>query len=140
MNFNHLEFAAYLELFPTIDYYAIGVQFSKDFVIKEPFGLDTNLSILIGPEMNLVSRYGLPASQVGENVITTKEYFNWALSLKLRLDEPKGLPIYIEGQSNLTMRHDIIHLWGREALPSGTLPALWDQRSFYLTIGFYIIR
>lgn len=126
---NNLEVGLFVELFPTIDYYANGMDVS--YVID----LKGRWSTSIGAELMYVQRPGLePDSDIDSFTLTRWPYLNWGLNLRVRYDLSDKW--FLESQKNLNHRNDIIGLWGRGALPSGTFPALWEGRSWYLSIGY----
>lgn len=144
LNVNYWEFSAGAEIFPTIDYYAIFLGLHKEVAtipLTSGRNYDSNLAMLMGFEINMVERRGLDYSTTrwaGIDEDRHPTFYNPTLSTILRWDRPFNFPGYIDGQGTLTFRYDIKDNWGRDAMPSGTLPAMWDQRAFYLSFGFYI--
>lgn len=116
-----IEFGIYVEVFPAIDYYSHGIDISYNIEIGK-------FSILPGLELQNVTR--------GDFDIASWPYLNWGANTRVRYAFAKRW--FVEAQLNLQYRSDIIELWGRDALSSGTIPALWDSRSFYTSIGFII--
>lgn len=117
----NVEFGIYVEVFPAIDYYSHGLDLSYNIDIGK-------FSILPGVELQNVSR--------GDFDFGSWPYLNWGVNTRVRYFLSDKW--FLEGQFNAQYRTDIIEQWGRKALPSGTIPALWESRSFYMSIGFII--
>ena len=139
---NYFEIGVNVNLFPTIHYKAIGISLHKEILtLNLSNNNSSKFATLIGCEWNLVSREGLDVEgTVWKGLYDEVEgtFHNFALSLILRYDNPFDLPIFVEGNFDMMYRADIVYAWGRDALPSGTLPAMWYGRSVHLNFGFYL--
>lgn len=139
-----LRAGGFLEWFPTIDYFAMGLEAGSPLRIDNAFDFvfeswETDIVITPGVTGQWVWRDGLPEDTYGENV-TVYEYFVWGLFLELQFDEIFGdSRWYFAIQGDLLYRSDKYGIWGRGVDPSGTLPALWANRSLYFEIGFEIL-
>lgn len=123
-----VEIGLSMEIFPEIDFYSQNIDLNYVFPAIETSIFD--IKILTGLEASLVRRE--------ENFsLLDYRYLNWGANTRVRIQKPKETNFFAEIQFNVNHRNDIIELWGRNALPSGTLPALWSGRSLYLSIGYY---
>ena len=116
-----IEGGIYVEIFPEIGYWSHGID--------------------LGYQINVGSFQIVPSVEL-QNIQRNEkfDFGQWqyiGLGANTRVRKFFGSsPFFIEGQFNVIYRSDIIDLWGRDALPSGTLPALWESRSFYMSIGY----
>ena len=153
LSYDWWRFGTYLEIFPTIDYFAMGLQFGTPIRIEngldwieigflgiDTYNWQTDVVIIPSLETQMVWRDGLPEESIPNNV-TIKEASNWSLSLEIQFDQIiKDSPLYVSIEGTLTYRHDKYNIWGRQVDPSGTFPALWENRAVYLKIGCEIFR
>lgn len=135
-----IAFGTYLEYFEAIDYFAAGVKLGSPFRIVDVIG-ETDLVITPSAQTEWVWRDGLPDEVIPENV-TVKESLNWGVSLDIQIDQLFGndSPWYAEWGLGLKYRHDKYNIWGRDVDPSGTIPALWENRELYFLIGFEVFK
>lgn len=130
----------FLEHFHAVDYYAAGVNYDRIIPVVNDFIGDLDLELLLGVEGMWVHR-DLEPRQIPNNY-TLKEYFNWGLNLKIQVMEVFDDRLSFGIQNSLVWRSDIKDIWGRDAMPSGTLPAMWEHRSvrFYIQFKIYSDR
>lgn len=126
----HYEFGFYVEYFPKIDFTSIGMDLAYPIHFMNLIG-SSDLNVNIGMEAALVFR------DLEVPFKTNKETFNYSYNTRLRLTDLFRTPLFVELLANLTYREDIIYFWGREALPNGYFPALWEGRSLYFSVGFH---
>lgn len=146
----------YLEYFEAIDYFAMGIKLGSPFRIVNALNWvnidipilgnlntanwETDISIIPSVQTEWVWRDALPQEVIPENV-TIKQSLNWAVSLDIQFDQIfDDSPLFFEFGLGLKYRHDKYNIWGRGVDPSGTLPALWENRELYFTVGYEIFK
>tara|TARA_R110000772_G_scaffold35637_4_gene85814 strand:+ start:25939 stop:26583 length:645 start_codon:yes stop_codon:yes gene_type:complete len=148
-----VSFGTYLEYFEAIDYFSAGMKLGSPSRINDAFswiridwlGIDlsnweTDIVITPSVQTEWVWRDGLPEEVIPENV-TIKESLNWGVSLDIQFDQLfNDSPLYAEFGFGMKYRQDKYNIWGRDVDPSGTLPALWENREFYFTVGYEIFK
>lgn len=141
LSYDWWKFGTFIEYFPTIDYFGLGLQFGVPIYRQQDiFGWETDLVVTPSLEGQLVWRDGLPKESYSEYVVIG-ESFNWALSLEIQFDQIfKNSPLYIEFQATLTKRNDKYNIWGRDVDPAGLLNGLWENRALYVSVGYEIFR
>lgn len=138
LQYHWWEAEASAEIFPTIGYYGLSLSFGVPATIPNIFGRHTDLQIVPATGVQLVIRDKDKLGDLPETS-TIGESFVPEFNLKVRLDQLFGLPVYLEFDNSLKFRTDITSIWGREALPNGFFPALWEGRAFYVKVGYYIV-
>lgn len=142
INYDWWRWGVYAETFPTINYFGLGMQFGTPLRIENglsfiKYDWQTDIVIIPSVQGQYVWREGL---QPPKNVTIT-QYFNWGLALEIQFDQIfRNSPFYVSLEGTLTQRSDKYSIWGRGVDPSGTIPALWENRAIYLNLGFEIFR
>lgn len=143
INTDYKEFGLYLNLFPTIDFYAIGASFHKEFAtinLSKRADRESTISVLMGGNIELAVRYGLPLEGTKQDGLYNEggynpEHINYSISTKIRWDKPFNLPGYLEAEGLYTRRSDIRDRWGEDSKYK-----MFDNPSLYITFGFYFIE
>lgn len=141
----HIEIGLFSEIFPTIDFYSHGLDVNTpsmklatvDFDLSKKIRINFDTKISFGLELANVQRPGVDDHSSETFDPFNWPFLNWGANTRIRFDNVKQTNFFIELQFNVTHRNDISEIWGRDALPSGTIPALWDGRSFYFNVGYY---